>query len=104
MTTAEERKAVLLLEFDRMKQRADYLDRMLQGHDDAWGSLKAMIPNGTELVIDKAVTEARQTATALASLAKTIASLGDEKPVAVPADPLQKIKDDLAEKRAARAL
>lgn len=104
--TPAERKAALELEFERLKARQDNLDRMLQGREDAWADIRPMVPDGVELVIDKLVTEARQGATAMATIAKTLAQLGDESAQEVPADPLAamaKSRDELAAKRAFKA-
>lgn len=105
--TPAERKAALELEFDRLKARQDNLDRMLQGREDTWAEIRLMIPDGVELVIDKLVTEARQGATAMASIAKALASLsGDDSVKEAPADPLAaltKVRDEVAAKRAAKA-
>ena len=101
--TPDERRQALELEFTRLKERQDFLDRTLQGHEDVWLSLKAMIPSGTELVIDKAVTEARQGALAMATIAKTLAQLTGEEAKAPEVDPLQEMADELARKRAQRA-
>lgn len=95
--TPDERRKALETEFERLKERADWLDRMHQGHPDAWAGIQALIPDGTELVIDKLVTEARQNATAMATIAKTLAALGEEKPEA-KANPL----DEIARKRKER--
>lgn len=97
--TPEQRREALQVEFERLKQRADYIDRMLQGHPDAWASLQAMLPDGTELVIDKAVSEGRQISLAMATVAKTLDALKDEAPANPVADPL----DELRKKRQARA-
>jgi len=101
--TPGERKAALELEFERLKQRQDYLDRMLQGHPDTWAGIQNLVPDGVELVIDKMVTEARQGALAMATVAKTLAQLGENAPVAEEVDPLQKIQDELAAKRLSKA-
>lgn len=97
--TPTDRRLALELEFERLKQRADYLDRMLQGHPESWTGIQALIPDGTELVIDKMVSEARQTASTMATILRT---LDGTKPAETPvpvADPLQAIKDDLAARR-----
>jgi len=105
--TPAERIQALQTEFDRLKERADYLDRMLQGNEDAWAGIRALIPDGVELVIDKLVGEARQNATAMATIAKTLVVLGDSEQKAPDVDPLQflkeKHKDELAERRAKQA-
>lgn len=101
--TPGERKAALELEFERLKQRQDYLDRMLQGHSDTWAGIQNLVPDGVELVIDKMVTEARQGALAMATVAKTLAQLGENAPAAEEVDPLQKIQDELAAKRLSKA-
>lgn len=101
--TPAQRIAALQLEFERLKQRADYIDRMLQGHPDSWCEIKAMIPDGSEVVIDKLVGEGRQTATAMASIAKTLTALGDGEVEVPEADPLQKMQDEVAARRAKKA-
>jgi hypothetical protein len=97
--TPADRRLALELEFERLKQRADYLDRMLHGHPETWAGIQALIPDGTEVIIDKMVSEARQTASTMATILRT---LDGSKPVEAPvpvADPLQAIKDDLAARR-----
>lgn len=101
--TPDQRRQALEQEFERLKERADHIDRMLQGHPDSWASLRAMIPDGTELVIDKAVAEGRQTALAMASVAKTLDALKGEEQEKAAVDPLQKIQDELKAKREQRA-
>lgn len=98
----DERVAALKVEFARLRERQDYLDRMLQGHPDTWAGLQHMIPSGTELVIDKAVGEARQGALAMATVAKTLAALEGEAPAVPVEDPLQKIRDAREARKKAR--
>lgn len=104
--TPAERIQALQTEFERLKEHADHLNRMLQGREDAWADIRVMIPNGTELVIDKLVGEARQNAAAMATIAKTLAALGDAEEKAPEVDPLADIqkrqKDELAERREAK--
>lgn len=104
MTTQADRIEALKVEFDRLKGRQDYLDRMLQGHPETWAGIQHLIPHGTEVVIDKMVTEARQGALAMATVAKTLDALTakDDAP-AETVDPLKKMEDELAKKRASKA-
>ncbi len=91
--TPAERVAALELEFVRLKERADYLDRSLQGHPDAWLEIVArMPPTVAEVVVDRVLSEARQGALAMATIAKTLAAIKVEEKGAAVADPLDEIK------------
>ena len=101
--TPTDRRAALELEFERLKQRADYLDRMLQGHPETWAGIQTLIPQGVEVVIDKMVSEARQTASTMATILRTLDGTKQVETQVPIADPLQKIKDELAAKRAQKS-
>jgi hypothetical protein len=97
--TPAQRIAALELEFERLKQRADHLDRVLQGDPDAWVHLIELLPaHVAEVTLDKAVAEARQGALAMATIVKTLAGLTAEEGQVPQADPL----DQLAKARAAK--
>lgn len=106
--TPEERKAALELEFIRLKERADYIDRVLQGDPEAWLKIKVILEENRHIgsiELDKPVAEARQTALAMATVAKTLAALGGEEAEKPAEDPLsqmesRKAQDELAAKRA----
>lgn len=99
--TPEERVKALETEFERLKERQDALDRTLQGHPDVWIGLQRMVPSGTELVIDKAVSEARQGATAMAGILKTLTALTAGEREVPQDDPLARMQQDqLAQRRA----
>lgn len=103
--TPAERKAALELEFVRLKERADILDRFLQGHPDVWFNIKTVLQDlqhiGT-IELDKAVAEARATALAMGTVAKTLASLSEPEVGEVPVDPLKRMEDELAARRDAK--
>jgi len=101
MTPAERIKA-LETEIERLKQRADTFQRILSGSEDEWLGIQSRLGSDVATVtIDAPLVEARQTALALATLVKTLSSLSDEAAGTAPAvDPLARIKDELAERRA----
>jgi hypothetical protein len=99
--TPAERRAALEIEFERLKERADHLDRLLQGEPDAWVNIVARMPdNVAEVTLEKPVAEARQTALAMASILKTLDGTAVEAPAAPAVDPLN---DMLAKKRAEKS-
>lgn len=99
--TPAERRAALELEFERLKERADHLDRLLQGHPDAWVNIVARMPDDVaEVTLDKPVAEARQTALAMASILKALDGTAVEAPATPAADPLG---DMLAKRRAQKS-
>lgn len=92
MTPAERIKA-LELEFDRLVERQGVLHGLLAGGDlDMWLSTKRIGVRDYTLVIDSAAGEARQGATAMATIIKTLAALGVEAPEVPVADPLDEIR------------
>ena len=99
-----QRIAALQVEFERLKERADHLDRLLQGHSDAWINIVRLMPSDVaEVTLDKPVAEARQTALAMATIVKALANLTSEEAKPEEMDPLAKIlknKDELAARRA----
>lgn len=102
--TPAERITALELEFERLVERQTVLHGLLQGGNlDSWLSTKRIGTRDYTLVIDSAAGEARQGATAMATIIKTLAALSVDEPALPVADPLQKIKDELEEKRSQRA-
>jgi hypothetical protein len=100
--TPAERKTALQEEFNRLKERADILDGLLQGRPDMWVNIKTILENAKHIgsiELDKAVAEARQTALAMATIAKTLDALGDVQVEVPAADPLEKMEDELAQRR-----
>lgn len=89
-----ERLAALEVEAVRIKRRLDELDRYLTGHPDAWVDIVTRLPpEVAEVVIDKALSEARQQALAYATITRTIAQLSDADQEKVPAaDPGDEIR------------
>lgn len=97
--TPEERQAALETEAMRIKARLDQLARQLDGDPAAWLSIiERMPPTVAEVVIDKALAEARQQALALATITKTLATLGIETAPASQPD----VADEVARRRAAK--
>lgn len=75
--TAAERIAALEAEFSRLKARADTLDRIIEGSADEWLEIQEKLGGHVaEVTINAPLAEARQTALALATISKTLASLG----------------------------
>lgn len=104
--TPAERIAALELEYERLKERADRIDRYLQGDPDAWLTIKTILENARHIgsiELDKAVAEGRQTALAMATVLKTLQALGAVEKEAPAADPLaqmeKKAEDELAARR-----
>lgn len=95
MSTQEEKIAALQVEFDRLKDRQDRVHATILGDPDAWIELKDLFPDhAVEVVIDKVVAEARQGATAMATIARTLHSILGQA-AGVPADdPLAKMEED----------
>lgn len=107
--TPAERKSALELEFVRLKQRADWIDRQLQGHGDAWAHIIEVLPQHIGVVeLDKVVAEGRATSLAMSSIAKTLSQLGGEEVQVSQEDPIermerQKEEDELAARRDAKS-
>jgi hypothetical protein len=100
--TPAERIAALELELDRLKERQDWLDKTLQGDPAAWIQIIERLPDHVgEVTVDKAVSEARQGALAMATITKTLAQLGESLPAVPVADPVDKLARKRAEKLAA---
>jgi hypothetical protein len=100
--TPDERKRALEVESARIKARLDLLERQLAGEQDAWIHLTLNLPETVaEVTVDKALAEARQQALALATIAKTLASLGEEEaaPAASPEDALAARRKEREEAR-----
>ena len=95
--TPDERKRALEIECDRTKARLDKIEAYLAGDQDAWIAITVRLPETVaEVTVDKAIDSARQLALALATMTKTLATLGEESAPAVSAE------DDLAAARRAR--
>lgn len=75
--TPAERVAALEAEFVRLAARADTLDRIIEGSADEWLGIQAKLGSEiAEVTINAPLAEARQTALALATIGKALASLG----------------------------
>lgn len=107
--TPAERKSALELEFVRLKQRADWIDRQLQGHPGAWAHIIEVLPQHIGVVeLDKVIAEGRATSLAMSSIAKTLSQLGGEEVQVSQEDPIermqrQKEEDELATRRDAKS-
>lgn len=96
--TPDERKLALEVEAARLKSRLDTLDAFIGGDQDAWFRLTLNTPETVaEVTVDKPLAEARQTALALATIAKTLAALGEVKQA-----PGSSVEDELAAARKTR--
>jgi nitrogenase molybdenum-iron protein alpha/beta subunit len=96
--TPEERKRAIEVECDRTKARLDKIEAYLTGDQDAWIDITVRLPDTVaEVTVDKAIGEARQLALALATMTKTLATLGEE---AAPA--AASVEDALAAARKKR--
>lgn len=85
--TPAERITALEAEFSRLKERADTLDQILKGSSDEWLSIQEKLGSEvTEVTINAPLAEARQTALAMATVLKSLASLGVGKSEEVPTD------------------
>jgi hypothetical protein len=99
--TPAERIAALQVEFDRLKERQDWLDKTMQGDADAWIHIIERLPDHVaEVTVDKVVSELRQGALAMATIVKTLASLGETTPAVPAADPADRLAQRRAEKLA----
>jgi hypothetical protein len=108
VSTAAERRAWLVTEAGRLKERLDRLNLQLQGDPDAWLEIvQRMPPDVAEVTVDKPLAEARQTALALATVVKTLdgTATGEEAPGKSedPADEIQRKREE-KRKEAARGL
>ena len=93
--TPEERKRALEVECDRTKARLDKIEAYLAGDQDAWIAITVRLPETVaEVTVDKAIDSARQLALALATMTKTLATLGEE---SAPAG--VSVEDDLEQRR-----
>lgn len=91
--TPDDRIAALKLEFDRLKERADQLDRQLQGHPDAWLDIQLRMPDTVaEVYVDKPLAEARQTSLAMATVLKALTALTGEDAKPASADPMDELR------------
>lgn len=108
--TAAERREAMEIEYERLKERADFIDRVLQGHPDAWVGIKTILEDAKHIgsiELDKAIAEGRQTALAMARIFQVLNPPAKETPVKAeePVDPLarmEKDRDELAARRSAR--
>jgi hypothetical protein len=93
---------VLLEEACRIADRCDQLDDFLRGHGDVWLRFASRNDDGSvvEVVVDKALSEARQQAGTLKALVAQVAAMRgkQEAPAAKEANPL----DELARRRSER--
>jgi hypothetical protein len=91
--TPAERVAALNLEADRLKARLDQFEKQISGDPDAWLSIVARMPDDVgEVVVDKLLTEARQTALAYTTVVKTLNLLGDGEAEAPKSDPVDEVR------------
>lgn len=99
-----EKIAALEVEYERLVERQTVLHELLEGGNlDRWLSTKRIGTRDYTLVIDSAATEARQGATAMAGILKALTALAGGEAELPAADPLQKMADDLAARRAKKA-
>jgi hypothetical protein len=71
-----QRIAALETEADRLKSRLDVFAKQLDGDPDLWLSIvEQMPPTVAEVVVDKVLAEARQTALAYTTVVRTLAQL-----------------------------
>ncbi len=101
----EQKIEALEREFERLVERQTVLHELLaDGNLDVWLSTKRIGTRDYTLVIDSAAGEARQGATAMATILRTLAQLkGTEASNSMAPDPLAKMEDELAAKRATKA-
>lgn len=99
----------LKVELARLKARADTLDRIIDGSSDEWLGIAEKLGGAVaEVTINAPLAEARQTALAMATITRTLATLGSgqapEQPVADPADEVRQQREKkLKEAQAAAA-
>jgi hypothetical protein len=99
--TPAERRAALATEADRIKARLDQLDRQLSGDPDAWLSIVQRMPDTVaEVMVDKALAEARQQALALATIVKTLDGAAGQQDA--PSGPATDPGDEVAKARQAK--
>jgi hypothetical protein len=90
-------RRVLLEETCRLADRCDQLDTFLRGHGDTWLKFHARNEDGSivQVVVDKALTEARQQAATLKTLLADLRSKQEQpKPEASRRDELAKRRED----------
>jgi hypothetical protein len=92
-------KKVLAEEACRIADRLDRLDDFLRGREDAWLRFRARNEDGSivQVVVDKALAEARQQAVALKQIVAELRQGGKDKP-----ETGGSVLDQLAARRAAR--
>lgn len=90
---------VLAEEAVLITERLENLDAQLQGDPAAWFGIASRMPETVaEVTVDRALTEARQQALALATVLKTLAAVKTD----APAVPVKDTADEVAAKRAAK--
>jgi cell division septum initiation protein DivIVA len=104
------RVLALKTEASRLKERLDTMQRQIEGDQDAWWHITTNLPESVaEVVVDKVLAEARQTALALATVVKTLDALEVGKdqtpanPVVDPADEVKAARERKLESARARA-
>lgn len=104
------RVLALKTEAARLKDRLDVMNRQIEGDQDAWWQITTNLPETVaEVIVDKILAEARQTALALATVIKTLDALeaGQEQssssPVADPADEVKAARERKLKEARARA-
>jgi hypothetical protein len=97
-----ERLAALEIEADRLKARLDTFARQIDGDQDAWLSIvEQMPPTVAEVVVDKVLAEARQTALAYNTVVRTLAQMQGTAALPVAAaDPVDQLGTKRQEKLA----
>lgn len=102
MTVNEHREA-LEIEYARLRDRADKLNDLITGKSDVWIELIQVRPHGpVEVVVDKLLAEARQTALALTSVVRALdgtALRADTPAVASAPDPSDELRQKREQKR-----
>lgn len=97
---AAERLAALEIEADRLKARLDTFARQIDGDQDAWLSIvEQMPPTVAEVIVDKILAEARQTALAYNTVVRTLAQMQGTTALPVAAaDPVDQLGSKRQEK------
>jgi hypothetical protein len=90
------RVLALKTEASRLKERLDTMQRQIEGDQDAWWHITTNMPETVaEVIVDKVLAEARQTALALATVIKTLDALDtgkEQTPAGPAADPADEVK------------
>jgi hypothetical protein len=106
--TPAERVIALETEYARLKARADALERVLAGSEDEWLGIQEKLGGEVaEVTLNAPLAEARQTALAMATVLKTLTTLGagqeGEVPAADPGDEVNRRREQRLKEAAARA-